>query len=143
MAFVAAVLGGIVGWLIGMIGGRTLVTAPGPLRRARMVAVARGDEVFERHPVIAILLTPSWVAGIHRVRTDVYMILNLVGAAVWAAGIGLAAYWIGPSVVDFVNDLGLVTTLAAGRVDRRRRRRRDRQAAARAASERSGLAARI
>jgi membrane protein DedA with SNARE-associated domain len=111
VAFVAAVVGGIGGWLIGKIGGRTLVTAPGPLRRARMVAVARGDEVFERHPVIAILLTPSWVAGIHQVRTDVYMILNLVGAAVWAAGIGLAAYWIGPSVIDFVNDFGLVTSL--------------------------------
>jgi membrane protein DedA with SNARE-associated domain len=135
VAFVAAVLGGIVGWLIGFVGGRTLVTAPGPLRRARMVAVARGDEVFERHPVIAILLTPAFVAGIHRVRTDVYMILNLVGAAVWAAGIGLAAYWIGPSVVEFVNDFGLVTTLALGaliavvvaaEIMRRRRRRQER-----------------
>src|SRR6476659_2039760 len=135
VAFVAAVLGGIAGWLLGVLGGRTLVTAPGPLRRARMVAVARGDEVFERHPVIAILLTPSWVAGIHRVRTDVYMILNLVGAAVWAAGIGLAAYWIGPSVVDFVNDFGLFTTLSlaaliavvvAAEIMRRRRRRQER-----------------
>src|SRR5262249_3432152 len=35
ISFLAAVLGGIVGWLIGKIGGRTLVTAPGPLRRAR------------------------------------------------------------------------------------------------------------
>ena len=56
-------------------------------------------------------------------RTDVYMVLNLVGAAVWAAGIGLAAYWIGPSVVDFVNDFGLVTTVGAGSADRRRCRR--------------------
>jgi membrane protein DedA with SNARE-associated domain len=132
ISFAAAVVGGIVGWLIGRIGGRTLVTAPGPLRRARLTAVTRGDEVFERHPVIAILLTPSWVAGLHRVRTDVYMILNLVGAAVWAAGIGLAAYWIGPSVIDFVNDFGLVTSLllaaliaavVIAEVVRRRRRR--------------------
>jgi membrane protein DedA with SNARE-associated domain len=114
VSFVAAVAGGVVGWLIGMVGGRTLVTAPGPLRRARMSAVARGDEVFERHPVIAILLTPAWVAGIHRVRTDLYMLLNLVGAAVWAAGIGLAAYWIGPSVIDFVGDVGIVTTVLLG-----------------------------
>ncbi|HET7050330.1 MAG TPA: hypothetical protein VFI54_18845 [Solirubrobacteraceae bacterium] len=137
IAFVAAALGGIGGWLIGRIGGRTLVTAPGPLRRARMIAVARGDDVFERHPVIAILLTPSWVAGIHRVRTDVYMLLNLVGAAVWAAGIGLAAYWIGPSVIDFVGDVGLATTLLLGaliaavvaaEIVRRRRRRNERSA---------------
>src|ERR1700759_1917355 len=132
VAFVAAVVGGIVGWLIGLVGGRTLVTAPGPLRGARMGGGDRADGVFDRHPVIAILLTPAFVAGIHRVRTDVYMILNLVGAAVWAAGIGLAAYWIGPSVVDFVNDFGLVTTLALGaliavvvaaEIVRRRRRR--------------------
>ena len=137
VAFVAAALGGIVGWLIGRIGGRTLVTAPGPLLRARMAAVARGDDVFERHPVIAILLTPAWVAGIHRPRTDVYMILNLVGSAVWAAGIGLAAYWIGPSVIDFVGDVGLATTLLLGaliasvvaaEIVRRRRRRNERSA---------------
>jgi membrane protein DedA with SNARE-associated domain len=137
VAFVAAVAGGVVGWLIGMVGGRTLVTAPGPLRRARMSAVARGDEVFERHPVIAVLLTPAWVAGIHRVRTDLYMLLNLVGAAVWAAGIGLAAYWIGPSVIDFVGDVGIVTSVLLGaliaamviaEVMRRRRHRGERSA---------------
>jgi membrane protein DedA with SNARE-associated domain len=135
VAFVAAAIGGIVGWLIGRIGGRTLVTWPGPLRRARLKAVNRGDEVFARHPVIAILLTPAWVAGIHRVRTDVYMLINAVGAALWAVGIGLAAYWIGPSVIDFVGDLGLLTTLllavliAAGiaaELVRRRRRRNER-----------------
>jgi membrane protein DedA with SNARE-associated domain len=69
------------------------------------------------------------------VRTDVYMIFNLVGAAVWAAGIGLAAYWTGPSVLDFVNDFGLVTSLALGaliaavvvaEIVRRRRRRQER-----------------
>jgi membrane protein DedA with SNARE-associated domain len=131
VAWLAATVGGIGGWLIGKIGGRTLVTAPGPLRRARLAAVTRGDEVYERHPVIAILLTPSWVAGIHRVRTDVYMIINAVGAALWAAGIGLAAFWIGPSVIEFVSDVGLATTLllvaliaavVVGEIMRRRRR---------------------
>jgi membrane protein DedA with SNARE-associated domain len=64
--------------------------------------------------VIAVLLTPAWVAGMHQVRTDVYMALNLVGSAVWAAGIGLAAYWIGPSVIDFVSDVGVVTSVLLG-----------------------------
>lgn len=135
VAFVAAALGGIGGWLIGKLGGRTLVTAPGPLLKARMAAVARGDEVFERHPVVAVLLTPAWVAGMHQVRTDVYMLLNMVGAAVWAAGIGLAAYWVGPSVIDFVSDVGLVTSIllgllvaavVVGEIVRRRRHRIER-----------------
>ena len=70
-------------------------------------------------------------------RTDLYMLLNLVGAAVWAAGIGLAAYWIGPSVIDFVGDVGIVTSVLLGaliaamviaEVMRRRRHRGERSA---------------
>lgn len=131
VAWVAATLGGIAGWLIGRHVGRTVATAPGPLRRMRLAAVARGDEVFARYAVVAVLLTPSWVAGILRVRTGVYMVTNAVGAAVWAVGIGLAAYFIGPSVIEFVQDYGVITTvlvitaIAVGiAVELRRRRAR-------------------
>jgi membrane protein DedA with SNARE-associated domain len=133
VAWLAAAAGGIAGWLIGRIAGRTVVTAPGPLRRMRVGAVARGEEVFERHPVIAILLTPSWVAGIHQVRTGVFLVINAVGAAIWAVGIGLAAYFIGPTVIDVVSDVGLVTAvllavlIGAAMVAELRRRRRRRQ----------------
>lgn len=111
VAWVAAMLGGIAGWLIGRHVGRTVATAPGPLRRRRLAAVARGDEVFVRYAVIAILLTPSWVAGILGVNTGVYLIWNTIGATLWAVGIGLGAYFIGPSVIDFVHDYGLITTV--------------------------------
>ena len=69
VAWVAATAGGIAGWLIGMRAGRAVMTAPGPLQRARQKAVERGDEIFGRVPVLAVVLTPSWIAGIHRVRT--------------------------------------------------------------------------
>ncbi len=133
VAWAAATAGGIAGWVIGLKAGRAVVTAPGPLRRPRTRAVERGDEVFRRHPVIAIVLTPSWVAGIHGVRTAVFLPVNAFGAALWAVGIGLAAYWIGPTVVDAVDDLGLVTggllvalivVVIGGEVWRRRRRGR-------------------
>jgi membrane protein DedA with SNARE-associated domain len=136
VAWVAATVGGIAGWLVGMWGGRRILTFPGPLRRFREGAVERGDRIFERHPVTAILLTPSFVAGIHRVPPVRYLVINVVTAAIWAVGIGLAAYYIGPSVLDWVNDLGLVTgiglavivTLAVGGEIMRRRRRRARRA---------------
>jgi membrane protein DedA with SNARE-associated domain len=142
VAWIAATLGGIAGWLAGRIAGRTVMTAPGPLLRLRLGAVARGDEVFTRFPVVAILLTPSWVAGIHRGSTVVYLAINVVSAALWAAGIGLAAYAIGPSVIDFANDFGVFTTIGLvvliGAVITvevlRRRRRRDRTRAAGSAS---------
>ncbi len=131
-AFVGAVIGGIVGWLVGLLAGRQVMTAPGPLRRLRLKAVERGEEVFQRLTVIAILLAPSWVAGIHRVGTTVYLVTNLLSAIVWSVGIGLAAYYVGPPVLDVLADVGTVTAVGlvllvlvgVGLEIMRRRRRR-------------------
>ncbi|MBV9803040.1 MAG: hypothetical protein JO130_07630 [Solirubrobacterales bacterium] len=110
-AFVGAVLGGIAGWLAGMIAGRGVMTAPGPLRGLRLKAVERGEEVFERLTVIAILLAPSWVAGIHRVGATIYLVTNLLSAIAWSVGIGLAAYYVGPPVLDVLSDVGTVAAV--------------------------------
>lgn len=110
-AFVGATTGGIAGWLAGMIAGRQVMTAPGPLRGLRLKAVERGEEVFQRMTVIAILLAPSWVAGIHRVGTSIYLITNLLSAIAWSVGIGLAAYYVGPPVLDVLADVGTVTAV--------------------------------
>jgi membrane protein DedA with SNARE-associated domain len=111
VAWVGASVGGVAGWLAGMAGGRRIVTARGPLRRMRLRAVARGEEIFQRVPVLAIVLTPSWVAGIHRVRPMLYLTTNFASAVLWAAGIGLGAYFVGPPVIDVVSDVGLALGL--------------------------------
>jgi membrane protein DedA with SNARE-associated domain len=137
VAWASATAGGIAGWLIGLKAGRTVLEARGPFWRARTRALARGEEVFARHPVIAITLTPSWVAGINRARMVVYLLTNAASAAVWAGGIGLGAYFAGPAVVDVANDAGLVTEIGVGLLIlvivaseiRRRRRRADTRAA--------------
>jgi membrane protein DedA with SNARE-associated domain len=130
-AFVGAVAGGLFGWLAGWYAGRTVMTAPGPLRRLRLKAVERGEEVFDRLTVIAILLAPSWVAGIHRVGPVIYNVTNVVSAAVWAVGIGLGAYYAGPPVLDVISDVGTATAIGLGvlvlvgvGIEVRRRRRR-------------------
>jgi membrane protein DedA with SNARE-associated domain len=145
VAWIAATLGGIAGWLIGMIAGRTVVTARGPLRRLRLGAVERGEEVFSRFPVMAILLTPSWVAGIHRVRTAIYLPINAASAALWALGFGLGAYVIGPSVIELASDFGVITTVAVvlligGAIIAELRRRRRRRARRAHAGDRAGTA---
>jgi membrane protein DedA with SNARE-associated domain len=131
IAWLAAAAGGVAGWLIGMKAGRTVLTARGPLWKARTRALARGDAIFTRHPLLAIILTPSWIAGIHRVGSGVYLTTNVVTAALWAVGIGLGAYYAGPAVIDVANDVGLLTTIGlvglvalvvAAEVLRRRRR---------------------
>ncbi len=119
MAWAAATVGGVVGWMIGLKAGRNFVTGRGPLRSLRVAAVARGERVFERYPVTAIIMSPSWVAGIHGVRPRVYQPVNALSAALWAGGIGLSAYLIGPAVLDFVSDLGAGHWRGRGGRDRR------------------------
>ncbi len=132
VAWLAATFGGVGGWLVGLKAGRTLLTGRGPLQATRQRAVARGEELFGRHPVVAILLTPSWIAGINRARPALFLSINAASAAVWAGGIGVGAYLAGPAVVEIVNDVGtfsavmlavLVGFTVAFEVVRRRRRR--------------------
>ena len=135
VAWVAATAGGVIGWLIGLKAGRAVLIGPGPFRALRIGAVARGERVFARRPVTAIILTPPWIAGIHRVRGSIYQPTNAVSAAIWAAGIGFGAYFAGPAIVDFVDDFGLATgiivgvglTIAVGLEIRHQRRRRIRR----------------
>jgi membrane protein DedA with SNARE-associated domain len=135
VAWVAASLGGTAGWLIGWKAGRAILTAPGPLRRLRLRAVERGDEVFERYPVIAIIVCPTWVAGIDRVGPVLFNVVDVLSALIWAVGIGLGAYFVGPAVIDAAQDIGVATAigvvilvaLAVYWEVRRRRARRPRQ----------------
>jgi membrane protein DedA with SNARE-associated domain len=136
VAWAAATAGGVAGWYIGMHAGRAVLTTTGPFHGARRRALARGEEVFKRWTVIAILLTPSWTAGILRVRARIYLPTNAAGALVWAVGIGLGAYLIGPAVVDVIDDVGWLSTIglvvlvvAAVALEVARRRRRQRRAA--------------
>jgi len=138
VAWAAATAGGIVGWWAGIRAGRTVLTTRGPLRGFRRTALRRGDEIFARAPRTAILLTPSWVAGIHRVPPRLYHSFNVTSAAVWAAAIGLGAYYAGPPIVDAVSDLGtvllygliaLIVVAVGGELLRRRRKARRRHAA--------------
>lgn len=133
VAFLAAVAGGIAGWLLGLKLGRAVFTAPGPLLRLRLRAVRRGEEIFERHPVTAILLTPAFVAGINRVPASVYQLVNVASAAAWTVIIGVGGYALGPIVLDVFDDAGTAATLfvlviaGAGVVETVRRRRRTRR----------------
>lgn len=131
VAWVAATAGGIIGWLIGLKAGRRVLTGSGPLRSLRLHTLERGEAIFARHPVIAIVMTPSFMAGIHRVRGAVYQPINAVAAAVWTVVIGVGGYLVGPPVLDVLDDVGTgftIIILAVGvaivalEVTRRRRR---------------------
>jgi membrane protein DedA with SNARE-associated domain len=131
-AWIGAAVGGVIGWLVGMAAGRPVLTAPGPFRQLRINSVQHGERLFKRREVVAILLTPSWVAGINRSRPALYLPINAASALLlWAAPLAIGAYFVGPPIIDLFDDAGLIVTIvivvaAAGvvvlEIVRRRRR---------------------
>lgn len=131
--FGAALVGGMIGWGVGWRFGHVLSEPRGPLLRMRLRGLRAGERFFKRFGVVAVFLTPSWVAGIHRVSPVRYTIFNALSCAIWAAGYGLTTYFAGPDVADFFGDIGTYATVAIAAVAagaatlailRRRRRRR-------------------
>lgn len=110
-AFGGAVVGGMLGWAVGWRFGGVIGAPHGPLRRLRRRGLRAGERFFARFGPFAVFLTPSWVAGIHRVDPIRFTIYNLASCAVWAAGYGLTTYFAGPDVADFFGDVGTWATI--------------------------------
>jgi membrane protein DedA with SNARE-associated domain len=129
VAWAAATVGGIAGWVVGLKGGRVLITTRGPLHRSRLRALERGERVYERFGIVAVLFTPSWMAGIAEMPWSRYFVANLLSALSWALIVGVGAYFAGPPIVKLVDDFGLAGLLVvlalvgAGALLKRRRRR--------------------
>jgi membrane protein DedA with SNARE-associated domain len=107
VAWAGASAGGTLGWIVGVKGGRELLTAPGPLHRLRLALIGSGDRFYERFGLVAVLFTPSWVAGIHDMRWSRFLPANAISALAWALAVGLGAYVLGPSITDIAADAGL------------------------------------
>jgi membrane protein DedA with SNARE-associated domain len=116
VAWAGAAAGGTTAWLVGLKGGRGLLTAPGPLHHLRLALIARGDRFYERYGAVAVLFTPSWLAGIHDMRWSRFLPAIAASALVWAVAIGVGAYLIGPSITDIAADAGLAGGLLIGAI---------------------------
>lgn len=132
--WIGAMLGGIAGWLIGLKAGRAVLTAPGPLHWLRLRTAEQGERVFHRMEALAVIASPAWVAGINRSRPQLYLPLNALSALLlWAAPLGIGAYYAGPVFLDLFGDMGTalsvlliggVVAIVGGELMRRARRRR-------------------
>ncbi len=139
-------LGAVMGWAIGLYGGRPLVERHGRWLHLDAEKLDRAEAWFGRYGDAAALLgrvTPvvrSFVAipaGIFRMPLGPYTVLTLIGSAIWCfalAGIGWAA---GRSWETFHNDFRFVdyaiaalVVFAIGYVVYRARSRRRQRAAA-------------
>jgi membrane protein DedA with SNARE-associated domain len=132
-AWLGATLGGIGGWWIGRHAGHRLAGPRGPFAAPRRAALARGERFYARFGVLAVFLTPSWVAGIHGMRASRYLPANALAALVWAVLFGAGGDIAGPAIAEFASDLGLLGGIVlaglviAGTVAGLRTRRRDRR----------------
>lgn len=133
VAWAGAMVGGVAGWLIGLKGGRALVTAPGPLHHVRLRLLTHGDRVYERRGLLAVYFAPSWMAGISGMRASRFLPANALSALIWSLLVGLGSFWIGPSIAEVLSDIGtvgivvlvLVVVLTAGTQWRRRHPHRE------------------
>jgi len=105
--------GSIVGWWIGLRGGRPLLERHGRLLHLGPERLDRAERWFDRWGNVGVLvgrLTPlvrsfvSIPAGVFRMALAPYCLLTLVGSAIWAFAIAGAGYGLGSSYERFHHD---------------------------------------
>ena len=116
-------VGAIVGWAIGIYGGRPLVEKRGRLLHLGPERFDRAERWFDRHDRWAVLLgrvTPvvrsfvSIPAGIFEMPLAPYTLFTLIGSAVWAFAFAAIGYAVGSNYERFHHffDIALVAGAA-------------------------------
>jgi membrane protein DedA with SNARE-associated domain len=109
--------GAIVGWLIGMRGGRPLVERHGHLLHLGGDRLDRAERWFDRHGRAAVFLgriTPlvrsfiSIPAGLFRSPFRSYVVLTLLGSLIWCFAFAAAGWALGHNWESFHNSFRYV-----------------------------------
>jgi membrane-associated protein len=104
--FIAAVAGNCTGYGIGHRFGRTLFTRP-ESRFFKPKHAEQAQAFFEKHGGKAVTLaqfTPiirtfvPVISGVGAMRFRKFLVYNVAGALIWAAGVTLAGYWLGNTI---------------------------------------------
>ena len=120
---VGYLVGAIVGWAIGLYGGRPLVDKRGRLLHLGPERFDRAERWFDRHDRWAVLLgrvTPvvrsfvSIPAGIFEMPLAPYTLFTLIGSALWAFAFAAIGYAVGSNYERFHHffDIALVAGAA-------------------------------
>jgi membrane-associated protein len=107
VAFAGSLVGRMVGYQLGAKGGRPLIERPGWFEGFRSKAVAKGDQLFERFPRLAILIAPAPVSGIHDVTMRSFAVASVVVSTTWTVSTVLIAYFLGDEAKDALSDIGI------------------------------------
>ena len=106
-------VGSIIGWWVGLRGGRRLLERHGRWLHLGPERLERAERWFDRWGNVGVLigrLTPlvrsfvSIPAGVFEMRLAPYTVLTLIGSAIWAFAIAGAGYGLGSSYERFNHD---------------------------------------
>ena len=116
VAAAAAIIGDNLGYWAGRTGGRKLLERIAVLERWSSRTLPWSERFFRRHGGKTIFLarffsvlrvTAAWIAGISRMHWWTFFLWNAAGGIVWAALVGLVAYYVGHAAADAISRYGL------------------------------------
>lgn len=122
VAAAAAIVGDNLGYLVARKGGRRLLERWAITRRFAERLLPRAERFFARHGgktvfigrFIAVLrFTAAWVAGLSHMTWWRFLFWNAAGGIIWAAAVGLVAYYAGRTAADAISRYGLYAGIAA------------------------------
>lgn len=112
LAWIGAVLGYSIGWAIGRYGGHRLIVRYGARIGITAMRLDRVEAAFNRYGdyvvvfarfVVLLRQLTGIAAGTLEMRWTRFLLLNALGAALWILWWGLAAYFLGGRVLEFVH----------------------------------------
>jgi membrane protein DedA with SNARE-associated domain len=121
IAAAAAIVGDNIGYLLGRRYGRRLLERPGRTQDRRLVALERGERLFDHHGAKAVFLGrwvallriwAAWLAGMAGMRWRTFLLWNALGGIGWALFFGLLGYWGGEATAELVARLGVGAAVA-------------------------------
>jgi membrane protein DedA with SNARE-associated domain len=110
-AMAAWMLGSVVGYVIGVHGGRKLLDHPGRLEKSRRKLLAKGDRAFARYEFVASMTMPAFVSGIFRVRFYVFILGALVAGVGWIGIYVGLSYFLGEEIAKRIGNIGAKAVL--------------------------------
>ena len=111
LAMAAWMLGSVVGYAIGVRGGRKLLDHPGHFEKSRRKLLAKGDRAFARYNFVASVTLPAFVSGIFRVRFYIFISGALVAGIGWVGMYVGLSYFFGAEVAKHIGRIGTKAVL--------------------------------
>jgi len=123
LAWVGAVVGDNIGYLIGRTGGQRLMVRYGARFGITDARLTRVEEFFHRYGDMVVLFARfviilrqfnGIVAGTLEMHWLRFLVLNTIGAALWVVFWGLLAFWLGKRLLILLDELHAEAPLIIG-----------------------------